>query len=67
MLFGKFELLKWKDISSYDDDKSPLSVLLRCPVNGIYVGWLNDDGWRDVASEDFSEPVRPQPIYYLEQ
>lgn len=67
MILGKIELLKWKDILDYDDDKSPSSTLLRCPIHGIYVGWLNDDGWHDVGSEEFTEPVSPQPTYYMEQ
>lgn len=68
MLIGKIELLKWKDISTYDKDKSPESTLLRCPVNGIYVGWLDDEGWRDVANPDYlSKPMEPQPIYYMEK
>ena len=66
MILGKVELLLWKDIRDYVDSSSP--VLLRCPVNGIYVGWLDDIGWRDVANPDhLSEPMKPQPIYYMEQ
>lgn len=68
MRFGKIELLKWEDIANYDEDKSPSSTVLRCPVNGIYVGWLDDDGWRNVENPDhLSEPMKPQPIYYLGQ
>ena len=68
MMICKYELLKWDDVSNYDPVSSPSSVLLRCPVNGIYVGWLDDVGWRDVANPDhLSEPMDPQPRYYIDQ
>jgi len=68
MILGKIELLKWNCISSYDDKTSPMNVLLRCPINGIYIGWLDDMGWRDVANPDhLSEPMDPQPKYYIDQ
>ena len=66
MRLGKIELLVWKDIKDYDDSAG-WSVLLRCPVNGIYVGWLDDIGWRNVATPDhIAEAMIPQPVYYME-
>ena len=65
-MLDRINLVVWKDIDLYDDDHSSHNVLLKCPVNGIYEGWLNETGWEATRSAEFMGPISPQPKYYYE-
>jgi len=61
------ELLVWTKISEYKSE-SYGPVILRCPVHGIYTGWPDERGWINTTdAAHLSEPVDPQPIFYLEE
>ncbi len=61
-----FSILIWRDITKYkEEERFVENVLLKCPVYGVYEGWLGDDGWHSSACADHLDfPIDPQPLEY---
>ena len=60
-----FTLLIWRDIKHYPKDNWPETVLVRCPVNGIYAACHHDDGWhREGNADHLDGPEEIQPLHF---
>lgn len=64
-MFG-IQIILWKAIKKYDDDKMHNNrILLKTPEERIIEGWFMDGGWyRNSDADHLKEHITPAPTHF---